>query len=352
MSSDALRNPAKRLRDWWLGGSLGAYVTRAGGTIGMAIVVRQSLAEFNLDPFPVTVPGIALFATSILAAYFCIEFVRVLLHAGDVKPADLMSAFVRHLDLLLKEDKHEAVVRYHAALSRLLWVEGQLRVRVEIGKRIVRAAAAIGDKTTLAGVLIDDLGWTYVALDEHEEARNNISRGIEIADEVNAYYWSAKGHRHLAGIAVELGDNGTAANEFAIARKIADTIEAPKTREEMLAGIEYGEAVFYLRVGQLGVALKLAEASEKRRREIGDESRLVRVYALRGEVEERMGQRVKAAEYFQRGLRAAKKIGRLDEEIRCLQGLARIERDPERKRELEGAASQLKAETPIPYDTR
>ena len=78
----------------------------------------------------------------------------------------------------------------------------------------------------------------------------------------------------------------------------------------------------------------------------------MRVYALRGEVEERLGQKTKAAESFQRGLRAAKKIGRLDEEIRCLQGLARIERDPEQKRELEGVASHLKAKTPIPYDTR
>lgn len=352
MSNDAFRSPAKRLRNRWLGGSLGAYLTRAGGTIGMATAVRQILSEFNLAPFPVTVPGMALFATSILAVYFCGEFVRLLLHADDVKPSDLMSAFVRHLDLLLKEDKHEAVVRYHAALSRLLWVEGQLRVRVEIGKRIAEAAAAIGDSNTLAGVLIDDLGWTNVALDEHDEARSNITRGIEIADESNANYWSAKGHRHLAGIAVELGDNKMALAEFKRAREIAEKIEATKTRVEMLAGIDYGEAVFYLRSGRKDVALELVKASEKRRKEVGDESRIVKVYALRGEIEERMGQKTRAAEYFQRGLRAAKKIGRVDEEIRCLQGLARIEKDPEHKRQLEGAASQLKARTPIPYDTR
>lgn len=352
MSYDAARSLAKRSRNWWLGGSFGAYLTRLGATIAVAFAAREGLAQIDLAPFPVTVPGMALFATSILAVYFFGEFVRLLLHADDIKPSDLASAFVRHLDFLLQEDKHEAVVRYHAALSRLLWVEGQLRVRVEIGKRIAEAAAAINDKATLTGVLIDDLGWTYVALDEHEEARRNITRGIEIAEESNAYYWAAKGHRHLAGIAVESRDKKTASAEFRKAREIAERIEAPKTRVEMLAGIDYGEAVYCLRFGPIDRALTLVKESEARRMEGGDESRIVKVYALRGEIEERMDQKTRATEYFRRGLRTAKKIGRVDEEIRCLQGLARIEKDPEQKRRLEAAASELKALTPIPYDTR
>jgi tetratricopeptide (TPR) repeat protein len=233
-----------------------------------------------------------------------------------------------------------------------LWVEGQLRVRVEIGKRIAEAAAAINDKNTLMGVLIDDLGWTYVALKNHEEARSNITRGMEIADELNAYYWLAKGHRHLAGIAIELRDRERAAAEFKQARKDAERIEPAKTRTEMLAGIDFGEAEFYLNGGETSRALILVKESEERRKQGGDESRIVKVYALRGKIEEAMGQTARATEIFQRGLREARKIGRVDEQIRCLEGLAGIEKDPEQKRRLEDAANQLKARTPIPYDSR
>jgi tetratricopeptide (TPR) repeat protein len=352
MSYDSLRSTASRFRTWWLGSSFVAYLTRAGGTIAFAIAVREGLAQFDLAPFPVTGPGMALFVMSTVAVYFCGEFFRLLLHVDDAKPADLASAFLRHLDFLLKEHKHEAVVRYHAALSRLLWVEGQLQVRVEIGKRILAAAAAINDSKTLTGVLIDDLGWTYVALKEYEEARSNITLGIEIADETHEYYWSAKGHRHLAGIAVQLRLKETASAEFTRAREIAERIESAKTRTEMLAGIDLGEAEFYLDERETERALKLLDESEERRKQVGDESRIVKVYALRGKIAESLGQTPKAAAYFQRGLAEATKIGRVDEQIRCKYGLARIEKDPEQKRRLEAEASELKARTPITYDNR
>lgn len=329
---------------------MAAYIARFATILSMAVGLRQLLAEFSLAPFPVTPSGIALLITSILATYFLIEFVRLLLHSEPA--ADWIVILIRHLDQLQKEDRHEAVVRYHSALSRLLWVEGHLRGRIEIGKRIARSAAVVNDKRTRMGALVDDLGWTYFALRELEEAKLNIERGIEIAESAHDHYWAAKGHRHLAGIAMDKNDAVVARDEFAKSREFAGRIEAEATRIEMFAGIDYGEAQLCMRTGKLKEALELVQASEVHRASIRDESRFVRIYALRGEIEEKIGARASASEYFSRGLREARKIGRIDEQIRCLQGLARQEKDPEAKRALESEASQLKAVTPITYDSR
>jgi tetratricopeptide (TPR) repeat protein len=353
MSGDPVEKLAKRIRRWWLGSTTGAYTARFGGAIAVVLAARESLAKFDLHPFPRTAPGLSLLIVSALALYFGGEFFRLLLHSGDVSASKLFAGFVRHLDDLLSTDKNEAVIRYHAGLSRLLWVEGELTTRVDVGKRIAQAAAAIGDTRTLAAVLIDDLGWTYVALRDYDDARDNITRGIEIADQDGAHYWSAKGHRHLAGIAMERSEWTLASQEFECARDTAEHVEPRKTRLELLAGIDYGEAIACLRLGKTEEAMVFAEASERRRLEVGDESRIVKVYALRGEIEEHRGGSVtKAAEYFQRGLATAKRIGRVDEEIRCLQGLARIEKDKERKKTLEASANRLKAGTPISHDAR
>lgn len=345
---DSLKPVLTRFRDWWAGGTVSAYAARFAAVVGALLAIKEAVEAIGFTPSPTSAGGRIFLTTTI---YFASEFVRLLARERVYEGMALTDAFLSHLDLLIRQDKHEAVVRYHSALSRLLWVEGELAARVEIGTRIKQSAAAIGAQETLAGVLIDDLGWTNEALGNHEEAKANILRGIEIAQEAGNHYWSAKGYRHLAGIAITAGELAAVVDSFRLAREAAARIDSPNIRLEILAGIDYGEAVFALSEGDGETALALADASEQRRKQVGDDSRTVKVYALRGAIEERLKRPLKAAEAYGRGLRLAKKIGRVDEEIRCLQGLARLEKDPAAKFGLEQEASRLKARTPIPWES-
>jgi hypothetical protein len=63
-----------------------------------------------------------------------------------------------------------------------------------------------------------------------------------------------------------------------------------------------------------------------------------------------MNDKAQAKEVYTLGLRAAKKIGRIDEEIRNLMGLARLERDPIERSELERQAINLKSNSRIVID--
>lgn len=251
-------------------------------------------------------------------------------------------------------DRH--VLRLRDALSRYLWVEGLLKARLAIGEAAESAAARLGQEVSRMGILIDDLGWTLVAQEEREKAREKIHLGLSIAERQSDSYWLAKARRHLAGIATIERNFPLAKEELKLSEEAAKEIGSEAARNEMIAGIHYAVAVTLLYEGKYEDALKAAEESEGLRTESGDQTRAVRSYSLKGKILLRMGDtnsRGDAKAIFLRGLKEAEGLGRRDEIIRNLSGLAAVfdsEGDEHQALSYREKAAIMLEETPVPYE--
>ena len=260
---------------------------------------------------------------------------------------------VRELERLLRIGEYEALLRHRKAFSRILWVEGKIRERVRLGEIAEDAAVRTDDKASQVAALVDDLGWSMVAIGKYSQAQGNIAHGLRIAKEMGDHYWIAKSHRHLAGIFVEANRFQEADSELDKAREAAAQIRETRTQKEMVAGIEYGAAMSNLHANKPSEALKHLQESEKLRREVGDRTRIVRVYSLRGKIAEASDDMGVAKDCYRKGLEEAKKIGRKDEMIRASLGLARIldaQGDKKTAEHHRMAAESMKKTTPIPYE--
>jgi|GEM_PF-5250272 len=214
--------------------------------------------------------------------------------------------------------------------SRSLWVEGRPYARYELGNIAKNAAINLQDDLTLASIYIDDLGWTLVSLKKYDEAKNYINAGLNLAKKTDDNYLVAKAKRHLAGIALEARDYSSARQLICDAEEFAKKIQNEVKRNEMLAGIYYALSMHFLKESKenkadhpLEKAEDYANKSENLRRN-GDRTYAVKTYALKGVISEAKNDYVKAEEEYSRGLKLAKALGRNDETIRNLLGLARI----------------------------
>lgn len=268
------------------------------------------------------------------------------------KKASVISALHNELKELLKNGEYQTILRRRKDFSRTLWIEGKPNERIQLGKIAEVASVRLKDKHTQIGILIDDLGWTLVTMGKFKEAISYIEHGIEIANELEDYYWISKGHRHLAGIEVEAKDEKGAFKEMKTALEFAQNISDEKLKNEMLAGIYYGFSFLHLSLKNYLKAEDFSKKSEDLRSIVGDISRIVKIHSLKGKIAELKGETKKAKDFYREGLEDAKKIGRTDEMIRNYLGLSRIfdkENDNSKSIEYLNSAKKLLDQTPIPY---
>jgi tetratricopeptide (TPR) repeat protein len=239
---------------------------------------------------------------------------------------------VSHVKTEFKDGNYKSVVRLGRSLSRPLWVDGRYRERIEIGDLVFRAASAIGDKISQAWALIDDIGWTYTVEKNDQKAEENIKRGLQIAESLplRESYLIAKGLRHLAGIYINRRDFKQASEWFDAAQSEANVIADEYTKREMLAGIFYGRADMFHKMGslaQLESAEQACEAAMKIYAEINDSDRVVKCYALLSQIYLKRGEEGdldRATEMAYKGLEASRRQTRRDEAIKCLIGIGKM----------------------------
>lgn len=268
------------------------------------------------------------------------------------KQTTVISALHKELEELLKNGQYQTILRRRENFSRSLWVEGKPNERIRLGKIAEEAAARLKDKKTQMGILIDDLGWTSVTMGKYKEAISYINHGMQLAEELKDYYWISKGYRHLAGIEMEARKYDNAKTEMEKALKSAKKIPDNNLKNEMLAGIYYGMSLMSLSNDELKKAKDYVDKSEELRLIVGDVSRIVKIYSLKGKIAEIQGNVRRAKDYYLEGLEEAKKNGRTDELIRNQLGLARIyelEGNKEFANQYLDKSQKLLLETPIPY---
>lgn len=123
-----------------------------------------------------------------------------------------------------KKGNWREIIRIAYPLSRPLWLSRNYKLRIELGRLIDEACInlkassenniIVNDKTVSinairSSVLIDDLGWTLYKISSKnvDQAKDNIIKGISIAEEEGNFSKIIKGYRHISGMLSELGDS-------------------------------------------------------------------------------------------------------------------------------------------------
>lgn len=122
---------------------------------------------------------------------------------------------IKIMDTELSANNNIQVVRMGYPLSRPLHLSGRRSLRIKIGNIVKQACENlirnnistieiegknITVKKILAGILIDDLGWSAYEMHKNDFAKENIKYGIKVASEINECKLALKGYRHLIGI--------------------------------------------------------------------------------------------------------------------------------------------------------
>lgn len=311
---------------------------------------------------------VLLLAITFASLFFFVEFVAVILRmrfpeAPEATPTltpsptpsvtDPYGAIIDYAATLNQQNHLDHFFRVYDVFSRHLWLEGRLDARVRLGRQAEEAAAKSGDESRLVQVLIDDLGWTNVALRRYDVATDSITRGIEKARTSNLPFWAAKGLRHMAGIATLKNEHESALTLLSQSESIASALTDQAKRTEMLAGIEYAKATTLLRQRKPTDALAAIERFSNLVRQANDKTRQVRVFAIRGQAYLHAKKWGDAKEAFIKGLRAAEEMGRVDEVIRNHKGLAECYKhldDQQQALTHESKARDLQEGTPVPYE--
>ena len=295
---------------------------------------------------------ILILSMMLLAITTCIVIYFVKKDRNDIdatiKKANKMLAEGRNKDIL--------VLRKKENWSRSLWVEGKPYARLELGEIAKKAAINELDPKNLAEIYIDDLGWTYVSVERYKDAKETLEHGLQCAGKIqnndDKNYWCAKAKRHLAGIEIEKAEYNEAEVLMNEAIQFANNIMEQQRKNEMLAGIYYGQSLRFLKDNKnkqnIETALSYAEQSENLRVN-GELSRFVKIYSLKGNIYEAKNDMINAEEQYRNGLRISKDLKRTDEIIRNLLGLARVvESEKEKQQHIKNANNLLK-KTPVPF---
>lgn len=270
-----------------------------------------------------------------------------------VEREETPTALFNYVRAFTKRGDYSTLIRFGVALSRPLWLQGEYKIRIAIGQIVEDVAARIDNKKAQATVLIDDLGWTYVALKQFEEAEKNIQHGKDIASEIPNHYLVARALRHLAGMAIERKALDDAIDFCNQAMKEAEKIPDVDDKEEMIAGIEYVFSVIFWMKNDLILAKNYCLSARAKFEKLEDTERLAKAFSLLGKIGEKEGDLENAKDIYRRGLQFAEQMNIRDEIIRNHLGLARILlRQGQTKKATEhlNIAKNLSQSTPIVFE--
>lgn len=209
-------------------------------------------------------------------------------------------------------------------LSRPLWLTGRYHLRLEIGK-LVETAAAFSERLDVqAATLIDDLGWTSVALRRYDEAIAHVQNGLNIAKAAKAHPLACRALRHLAGICVKQGKLDQAEAYCDQAEEALRLVSPGPECDELVAGLAYQRATQLHARGDHSGALSGLITAQELFMKLADRDRAIKLYGPIGHVHFAVGNLVAAKDSFRRGLATARVSSRHDCELVSLLGLAKV----------------------------
>lgn len=180
------------------------------GAIGFFVFeISQSWirSEISFSVLVWVFPTIATLGIISLIMSLCFVFNSRKNHKRLLPAENLAFSILDYGIKLRSEGRDLALVNLRNNFSISLHILGFHKTRVQLGELAIQSATVINDNPTKSEILIDDLGWANHLLDNVNIAKQNIKRGIDIAnkskkrDKKNQLRLSlaeAKGLRHIA----------------------------------------------------------------------------------------------------------------------------------------------------------
>jgi tetratricopeptide (TPR) repeat protein len=260
----------------------------------------------------------------------------------DDDPDRLPKALLSGIREMAAKQDWPSVLRIAPPISRALWLEGQYRTRVELGKLVEDAAARTENHEIQIRALIDDIGWTSAALGELDKAAPIIARGVQLAQQHRHPFLAAKGQRHLAAVALNKKDAARAITLLDDGEAFIAALTDQRQKEEMRAGYAYARAEAFMAQRNFEEAEKSNRLAHSIYSNIGDQERLVKTFSQCGRIQEGKGQKAPALDTYRRGLALAEDGDRKDEVIINLLLIARLQREQSNAKEAQAALTRAK----------
>jgi len=216
------------------------------------------------------------------------------------------------------------VIKIGSVLSRPLWITGKYSMRIEIGKLVETAAAYSKAYDKQVITLIDDLGWTNVALKNFIEAENNIKHGLELALKNKWNLLACKATRHLSGIAIRKGDIILARKYYEDAKVFIPFITPEENKEEMQAGLDYLNAVILKNENKYDDSMNELEESLRIYNKYNDNDRIAKCMTFKSNILLEKGKLQDAKDQFRAALSFSKNISRKDQILENYLGIAKV----------------------------
>ena len=213
---------------------------------------------------------------------------------------------------------YERVCRLGSVLSRELWLSGQYRLRVELGKMIEICAFHSGNTSLRAKVLIDDLGWTNEILGNRMDAVKNIADGLMVAASIGDDYVASKALRHLASIDRRLGKIDDAEQKLIKAIGHLDDIDEAHKKAEMVASLKLSMAKVMIEKGDMEAAEDGARDASDMYERHGDLTRLVKADLVLAKILVRRGKKSECEPVLENCIARSIAIGRFDVSTECV----------------------------------
>ena len=242
----------------------------------------------------------------------------------DTGKSDSETSLLEELRLAYAQRNWEEVITIGSPLSRPLWLTGRYQLRLYIGHLVEGAAAFSGRFDMQASALIDDLGWTSIALRRYNEGINHLLHGIKVAEDHGLCGLVCRAYRHLSGAYLKLGNIEQAGKYSDKSAEWLFKVENGVEKTQLEAGFAYHRAKeLQLRGNNQEALIALISAQEMFVR-LSDNDRANKVYGPIGQVYLELGNLASAKDTFRRGLETARLSARRDSELENLIGLAEI----------------------------
>jgi tetratricopeptide (TPR) repeat protein len=266
------------------------------------------------------------FAIFVSLVYLIIKLLQLINNRSTIgKTREQMYLSLKNdLQYFAKNGKHIDVIRLGTSISRALWLCMEYEHRVKIGDIVYDSACHENDDKTKAKVLIDDIGFTNIVLENYNVGVENIERGIEIAKRINEWFYVSKGYRHLANYSLFYEQQPSVDKIISLLENAKSFIEKIKNNDEIIESnlsIEYAYTEFYYYNKNFDKAEASCMNVREKYNEIQDYDRKCKTYSQLGKIYLGTKTYHEAKEQFLEGIALCNKRNREDELIKCYMGM-------------------------------
>lgn len=241
----------------------------ASGPVALGLAAFRFLLSWIDDSVPFWIVRTLVASSAGIATTAVSLFLGQRWMSAKRDPPTLAGVIVQHTRVLRARQQNRAVIEFRAWASPILQSIQAYGARAELGDLVREACEILGDRATVAGVLVDELGWNVFADGDAESAVANIQEGIRILNDLITHSLDgdqdrhlyvdlrAKAWRHLAGIKAVQGQFGSAHRALEAAQRDAQNL-IPPFRAIALAKLDFANGF----IVSLQIAAQLAPGTQ------------------------------------------------------------------------------------------